>query len=205
MPQAELEGPIDLTKPVEAPFIVIDRRQVRDPAARISQGGVKVRTLGFPGHVLFRLWSTGPKKAVDGTYLGECYRVAELPVSERHNGGEGFQELNDTQVRIAPSAWLRCGWRTMDTIPPNWREHNAKLDARSAEIEVQFSMNNPVNKIMGDVASALHELVAQRSASNAAAVRDVPPAGADAGARRPDAAPASERGARGNARGGGSV
>lgn len=105
--------------------------------------GVSSKEMGAAPMVIFRLWKIGTRPA-GGSELRDAsgelvlhYAIADLPVSEVHNGAHGYAKSEYGDHVYRPDHWIAAGWRLMRDLPSDWRAHNAKVEAQAAKAELE--------------------------------------------------------------------
>jgi hypothetical protein len=153
----------------------------------------------------FRLWKLIRKHAANGVDCGEFYVVKGLPVSTRHNGGEGVGIRGDGSMQFQPTHWLARGWHHIDELPQGWEEINRRCVERLAEQERDVSSLAALAHSQEQVAALLARLMEERAHGAGDRTGAAPNAeglgGAEAGGSSVAApGPGSRRGARGEGR-----
>lgn len=149
----------------------------------------------------FEVWKVVRKFAANGVDCGDFYAIKGMPVSTRHNGGEGVGTLPDGSMQFSPQHWIARGWRYFDELPAGWEEVNRECVRRLAEEEREVSSLAALAHSQGRVAELLEQLMVERShgaGSGQGAAQDAEGlGGAEAGAGGAGAARAGgRRGAR---------
>lgn len=111
----------------------------------------------------FRLWKRITKHAANGVDCGEFFTIKGLPVSTRHNGGEGVGQMQDGSMRFDPSHWIARGWHHLDELPPEWEETNRATLARLIAEEREVSSIAALAHSQGKVAELLELLLKERA------------------------------------------
>lgn len=128
--------------------------------------------LGGGSHLLggditiFKLWKLTRRHAANGVDCGDFYVLKGLPVSTRHNNGEGVGLRQDGAMVITADHWLQKGWRHLDELPAGWEEVNAETTRRQQEEDKEFSATASLAQSQEQIALLLAQMMGDRTHGN---------------------------------------
>lgn len=137
-------------------------------------GGVAIEPLNYDLR-RFTMWKE-QRAVVGNADCGFYYRVSRLPVSKRHNGGEGVMRDSVTRRLIhTPVHWTNKGWKLhgcaddlrpylsdpryfvagFHPLPEGWQDHNEKTAAAMRE---EMARQSPQNDAARDALREIRDL-----------------------------------------------